>query len=104
MSGIHQHNAPGIAVGTAWLLGGNTLLGISDLGTLSAHPLPFITAGTEKGRITIGGRWGINNTTPLGTMHIIGLGGIPDFATGSFTGVTTYQHVLAAAGTNGFLM
>jgi hypothetical protein len=67
---VEHRSASGLISGFAWMLGGNdlTLLGEQTLGTLSAHDLPIITAGTEKVRITQAGHVlpGADNAYDLG--------------------------------------
>jgi hypothetical protein len=52
---VEHRSASGLISGFAWMLGGNTLTSEQTLGTLSAHDLPIITAGTERVRITQAG-------------------------------------------------
>jgi hypothetical protein len=73
---VEHRSASGLISGFAWMLGGNdlTLLGEQTLGTLSAHDLPIITAGTEKVRITQAGDVGIGTSTPGARLHVVGTG------------------------------
>jgi hypothetical protein len=50
------------ASGSAWALGGNSVVATSTLGTTTAYDLPFITNNTEKMRITSAGSVGIGTT------------------------------------------
>jgi hypothetical protein len=73
---VERRSASGLISGFAWMLGGNdlTLLGEQTLGTLSAHDLPIITAGTERVRITQAGDVGIGTSTPGARLHVVGTG------------------------------
>jgi hypothetical protein len=66
---VEHRSASGLISGLAWMLGGNTLTSEQRLGTLSAHDLPIITAGTEKVRITQAGHVlpGADNAYDLGS-------------------------------------
>jgi hypothetical protein len=70
---VEHRSASGLISGFAWMLGGNdlTLLGEQTLGTLSAHDLPIITAGTEKVRITQAGDVGIGTSTPGARLDVV---------------------------------
>jgi hypothetical protein len=48
--------------GTSWTQGGNTVSSIKKLGTIDSYDLPFITANTEKMRLTTAGNFIIGNT------------------------------------------
>jgi hypothetical protein len=71
---VERRSAAGLISGFAWMLGGNdlTLLGEQTLGTLSAHDLPIITAGTERVRITQAGHVlpGADNAYDLGSATL----------------------------------
>jgi hypothetical protein len=71
---VEHRSASGLISGFAWMLGGNTLTSEQTLGTLSAHDLPIITAGTEKVRITQAGDVGIGTTSPAARLHVVGTG------------------------------
>ncbi|MEP6677152.1 MAG: hypothetical protein ABJA78_18470 [Ferruginibacter sp.] len=47
----------------SWILGGNTLTGTHNLGTVSNHDLPFITNNTERMRINANGNTGIGTSS-----------------------------------------
>jgi hypothetical protein len=68
-SKVERRAASGLISGFAWMLGGNTLTSEQTLGTLSAHDLPIITAGTERVRITQAGHVlpGLDNAYDLGS-------------------------------------
>ena len=68
---VKKRSLSGFVGSTAWLLGGNTLMSEQTLGTLSAHDLPIITAGTEKVRITQAGNVGIGTGTPAARLHVV---------------------------------
>lgn len=60
---------PGSGTGTAWILGGNNVSSLQNLGTTTNFSLPFITNNTEKMRLTASGSLGIgassfNSTNP----------------------------------------
>ncbi|TDX01719.1 beta strand repeat-containing protein [Dinghuibacter silviterrae] len=76
-----------VSSGTAWLLGGNTLSGVQNFGTLSSTDLPFVTGSTERMRLTAGGFLGIGTTTPSTALHVFGTN--PLTLTGVQTGATT---------------
>jgi len=71
---VERRSAAGLISGFAWMLGGNTLTSEQTLGTLSAHDLPIITAGTEKVRITQAGDVGIGTSLPGARLHVVGTG------------------------------
>jgi hypothetical protein len=71
---VERRSAAGLISGFAWMLGGNTLTSEQTLGTLSAHDLPIITAGTERVRITQAGDVGIGTSTPGARLHVVGTG------------------------------
>jgi trimeric autotransporter adhesin len=62
--------------GLAWQLGGNTLTGVQNLGTVSNHALPFITNNVERMRITEGGFVGIGIAAPTVNLDVVGMGKI----------------------------
>ena len=64
-----------------WANGGNTLSANGTIGTNSNHSLLFETNGTERGRITNGGNWGIGIASPIGKFHVNGLGSFGNRAT-----------------------
>jgi trimeric autotransporter adhesin len=57
---------------SAWALGGNSLAGVSNFGSISNTDLPIITNNTEKMRILAGGNVGIGTNAPQFKMHVIG--------------------------------
>lgn len=64
-----SENVPGSGSGTAWILGGNNVGSLQNLGTTSNYALPFITNNSEKMRLTTDGSLGIgtssfNSTNP----------------------------------------
>ncbi len=69
---VERRSASGLISGFAWMLGGNTLTSEQTLGTLSAHDLPIITAGTERVRITQAGHVlpGADNAYDLGSAAL----------------------------------
>jgi hypothetical protein len=69
---VGHRSASGLISGLAWMLGGNALTSEQTLGTLSAHDLPIITAGTEKVRITQAGHVlpGTDNAYDLGSATL----------------------------------
>jgi predicted acyltransferase (DUF342 family) len=71
---VEHRSASGLISDFAWMLGGNTLTDEQTLGTLSAHDLPIITAGTERVRITQAGDVGIGTSTPEARLHVVGTG------------------------------
>ncbi len=48
----------------SWQLGGNSVAGLTNFGTLTNFDLPFFTNGSEKMRISTAGNLGIGLTTP----------------------------------------
>jgi hypothetical protein len=68
---VEHRSASGLISGFAWMLGGNTLTSEQTLGTLSAHDLPIITAGTERVRITQAGDVGIGTSTPAARLDVV---------------------------------
>jgi len=54
---------PGNSTGSAWILGGNNVSALQNLGTTSNYALPFITNNTEKMRLSAGGSLGIGTST-----------------------------------------
>ena len=56
-------NLPGSGAGSAWLLGGNSVSSMQNLGTTSNYSLPFIVNNSEKMRLTTGGNLGIGTTS-----------------------------------------
>jgi hypothetical protein len=56
---------------TAWLLGGNTLTSVQNLGTVSSHDLPIITNNVERMRITAAGDVVVQNQAPTGATKVI---------------------------------
>jgi hypothetical protein len=60
---------------TAWLLGGNTLTSVRELGTKSNHDLPIITNNIERMRITAAGGVVVRNQaagTPTTLLQVLG--------------------------------
>ncbi|HVI45385.1 MAG TPA: hypothetical protein VM802_10960 [Chitinophaga sp.] len=70
-SGITYNNVTGTisfsGAAGGWLLGGNGVTSVQNLGTTTNFDLPFITNNTEKMRITSAGSVGIGTTTFNGT-------------------------------------
>jgi len=58
-----SENLPGNSAGSAWILGGNNVSSLQNLGTTSNYSLPFITNNTEKMRLTATGSLGIGSTS-----------------------------------------
>ncbi len=56
-------SVPGSSAGSAWVLGGNSVSSVQNLGTTSNYALPFITNNSEKMRLSTGGSLGIGTTT-----------------------------------------
>jgi Chaperone of endosialidase len=54
---------PGNSTGSAWVLGGNNVSSLQNLGTTSNYSLPFITNNTEKMRLSEDGNLGIGSST-----------------------------------------
>lgn len=59
-----------------WSLGGNKNGALQTLGTNNAFDLPFETSGTEKMRITTGGKVGFGTAAPSNNLEVNGTNGI----------------------------
>jgi hypothetical protein len=57
-----SESLPG-STGTPWVLGGNNVVSLQNIGTTSNYALPFITNNTEKMRLTTSGSLGIGTST-----------------------------------------
>jgi len=55
----------------SWLLSGNSLGELKKFGTLTNYPVPFITNGVERMRLTENGRIGMGIKTPMTEFHIM---------------------------------
>ena len=55
---------------TDWRLGGNTVSSSQTIGTNSNYSLIFETNGSDRGRITNTGYWGIGTTAPSAKLHV----------------------------------
>ena len=60
---ITQESLPGNSAGTPWIVGGNNVTATQNFGTTSSFDLPFITANTERMRLTSAGRLGLGTST-----------------------------------------
>jgi hypothetical protein len=58
-----SESLPGNSTGSAWVLGGNNLGSLQNLGTTSNYALPFITNNIEKMRLSAAGSLGIGTST-----------------------------------------
>lgn len=86
-TGVSYNSTTGVISSSAWLLGGNPLVGIQSFGTTTSYDLPFVTNNTERMRITSGGFLGIGTTTPATVLHVFGTN--PLTLTGVQTGAAT---------------
>src|ERR1035438_4359155 len=59
---VSAQNASAIS-GIVWLLGGNSVSSIQNLGTISNYDLPFVTNNTEGMRLSATGNFGIGTST-----------------------------------------
>lgn len=66
-----------------WVNGGNNLSGTGRLGTISNQSLTFITNNTERARFTNGGNFGIGTGSPIGKLHVNGVGSFGNRVTSS---------------------
>lgn len=80
-----------------WQLDGNSLGSEKKLGTVSNTALPFITANTERMRLTAGGRLGIGTGNPATETHIVAQGYSSNIATSYIRGIT-----ITSTGSSGF--
>ena len=55
-----------------WKLGGNTLTGTQNFGTISAHDVPIVTSNIERARYTAGGKFGFGIVAPVADFEIHG--------------------------------
>lgn len=78
--------------GTAWIQGGNTVGSMQNIGTTSNYDLPFITNGTEKMRLSAGGRLGIG-TSAFNSSYPEEL-----LVDAGASGNTNYQNVIVGKG------
>ena len=60
---INQESLPGNSAGTPWIWGGNNVTTTQNFGTTGSFDIPFITANTEKMRLTSTGRLGLGTGT-----------------------------------------
>ena len=86
-----SESLPGSA-GTPWVLGGNNVSSLQNIGTTSNFDFPFITNSTEKMRLTASGNLGIGTATFNGTN--------PErlIADAGATGNTNFQNVIVGKG------
>jgi hypothetical protein len=61
-----SESLPG-STGTPWVLGGNNVSSLQNIGTTSNYDLPFITNNTEKMRLSAAGNLGIGTSSFNGT-------------------------------------
>ncbi len=73
----------------SWLLDGNTVGSLKNLGTKDAFDLPIITSSTERMRITSGGNVGIGTTNPTGKLHITDSSNTTRYASFNSNGLLT---------------
>lgn len=59
---IASESLPG-STGTPWVIGGNNVTSLQNIGTTSNYSLPFITNNTEKMRLSSTGNLGIGTST-----------------------------------------
>ena len=89
---------PGSGAGSSWILGGNSVSSLQNLGTISNYALPFITNNTERMRISSTGSVGIGTSSFDATY--------PEklLVNAGATGNTDYQNVIIAKGnTNSYV-
>src|SRR3712207_5358710 len=55
---------------TDWHLGGNNVSSSQRIGTNNNFSLIFETNGSDRGRITGGGNWGIGTADPTAKLHV----------------------------------
>ena len=89
---VVSESLPGNSAGTAWILGGNNVVSLQNIGTTSNYALPFITNNTEKMRLTTGGSLGIGTST-FNATYIEKL-----LVDAGATGNTNYQNVIVGKG------
>ncbi|GEM_PF-4847987 len=70
--GFYINNTASADLGDAWLQGGNSnVTSEQTLGPTTAFGLPFITNGTERGRFTTAGNFGLGTAAPSGQLHVV---------------------------------
>jgi hypothetical protein len=62
--------------GTPWILGGNNVSSLQNIGTTSNYDVPFITNNTEKVRIDVNGKVGIGTSSPTANLHVVNSGSV----------------------------
>lgn len=70
-SGLTLNSSTGeLSAATGWLLGGNGVPSVQQLGTKSNYDLPVITNNFERMRILANGLVGINTSSPTSQLHV----------------------------------
>jgi predicted transcriptional regulator len=80
-----------------WIFGGNSVVSLQKLGTISNFDLPVITNNVERMRITSAGNIGICTATPATALHIVGTN--PLTMNGVQIGATSDSILTIASGT-----
>jgi predicted transcriptional regulator len=80
-----------------WIFGGNSVVSLQKLGTISNFDLPVITNNVERMRITSAGNIGIGTATPATALHIVGTN--PLTMNGVQIGATSDSILTIASGT-----